>query len=1456
MDTVEPDILEGVAIIGMAGRFPGARTIEAFWHNLCAGIESITLLHPEEDLALQRDPSLRDNPNYVPAGGFLDDIDQFDAAFFGYSVREARIMDPQQRLFLECAWEALERAGYDSHQYPGRIGVYAGTGMNSYLLDHVYPNRQLLRAVGSFQTMLNSEKDFLATRVSYKLNLRGPSITVQTACSTSLVAVSLASQSLQSYQCDIALAGGVSLLALEKEGYLYEQGGIAAPDGHCRAFDADAKGTVGGSGLGVVVLKRLEDAVADGDQIYAVIKGSAMNNDGDAKMGYTAPSVEGQAEVITEALAIAGFGPETVGYIETHGTGTFIGDPIEVAALTQAFRVQTEQQGFCAIGSVKTNIGHLDAAAGVTGLIKAALTLKHQAIPPSLNFNRPNPQIDFASSPFYVNSAWQAWPAGDTPRRAGVSSFGIGGTNVHVALEEPPIQAQASVSDGPELLVLSAKTASALETMTTNLVEHLKQQPDLRLADVAYTLQTGRRAFTYRRMLVCASREDAITDLETRSPRTVFSAVSEQSDRPLIFLFPGQGAQHVNMGRQLYEAEPLYRECIDHCCDSLMPLLGLDLRGLLFPQAGREAAATEQLNQTAIAQVALFVTEYAVARLLQACGTQPHAMIGHSLGEYVAACIAGVMSLEDALLLVAERGRLMQDMPKGSMLSIGVSAEDARPLLNDQLSLAVAYGPSLCVVGGPDAAIEALAAKLGAEGIDHRRLHTSHAFHSWMMEPMLESFRQVAQSITLHRPQIPYISCTTGTWITDEQATSPDYWAQHVRQAVQLADGVQTLLAQPDQMVLEVGPAQMLKALFKQISPEAAQSVISIPTMRHPLDTQPDTTVFLNALGKLWLLGSAINLAGLRAGQRRAKVVLPTYPFERRRYWIEATRDQAQAQSPSLDLDDAGSADEQHSDLALLRSAMIGEYVQPRTETERKVAAIWQQYLGAEAIGVHDNFFELGGDSLLTIGLMATLRETFQVELSEVMLYEQPTVAALSEAIEHSQPLQTRIVPVSRAEPPLASWHQERRWIRDQRHPDQVHNNNLSIGWELHGRLDPTLFERSVNEVVKRHEAMRTAFAEINGEVRQIIAPTLHVSVPLVDLTQLPEAERDAEMLRLAAEEERSPLDMQVAPLWRMTLYRMASDRFAWIIVAHQSIWDGVSAHTVQREVGVVLEGLLNNQPWQLPELPVQFADFVDWERRRYEGGRLEQELAYWGEKLAGQLEPLQLPTDRPRIREFMPSAVIEWYLPKSLGDQLKALGREHGATLYMTLVAAFKALSYGYTRQEDILIESSFANRDRSDIETLVAPLVNMVTLRTNLSGNPCFHELLRRVRDTVTGAMAHRELPFVKVLEAFHPQYYAEHDRLGRVFIAQYEAGGANPPLPGLTYHRRLWFRRSMPDIYMSIVEYDESIEIAWEYNTHLFDEETIKHMFANYTRLLKQVLVQPQIALMDLTVDSEGM
>jgi len=989
-----------IAVIGMSARFPGANTVEEFWRNLCAGRESITALSEQDLREAGVDEALRQHPDYVRALPEIGDPGLFDAAFFDMSPREAQCTDPQHRLFLECAWSALEDAGYDADRYPGLIGVYGGSSMNTYLLWNQCPldlvTEQLAIAIGN-------EKDYLTSRVSYKLNLTGPSVAVQTACSTSLVAVHLACQSLLNHECDMALAGGVSVRLPHPAGYLYQEGDIRSPDGHCRAFDARAQGTVFGSGVGLVVLKRLADAVEAGDAIAAVIKGSAINNDGSSKVAYTAPSVDTQSHVILQALANAGVTADTITYIEAHGTGTALGDPIEVTALTNAFRVQTGKRGFCGLGSVKTNVGHLDGAAGAAGLIKTVLALRHGIIPPSLHFEKPNPQIDFENSPFYVNTTASSWNPSGHPRRAGISALGVGGTNVHVILEEPPVAEPSGASRPWHLLLLSAKTATALDAATTNLARHLEQHPESNLADVAYTLQVGRKAFPHRRMMVCPDLGAAVRGLQTLDPRWVKTAAPEPLRRDVALLFSGQGAQYVNMGRELYQTEPVFRRAIERCSEILRPHLPLDLRELLYPENTDAAGAAQRLTQTSITQPVLFAFEYALAQLWMTWGVQPRALAGHSLGEYVAACLAGVFSLEDALPLMAVRGRLIQGLPGGCMLAVSLAEEEIRPLLGEDLSLAAVNGPSQGVVSGPEKAIDALQERLSQRQVRCHRLHTSHAFHSAMVEPAVEAFARRIEQMTLHPPRIPFVSNVTGTWITPEQASSAGYWATHLRRTVRFSDCLRELMQEPNRVLLEVGPGCTLCTLARQ-HPAKAPGHVVLSSTPHPQEQTSDVAFVLDTVGQLWLAGIPIDWSAFHAGAKRYRVGLPTYPFERRRYWITSVRPSPGAASRAPAVSEVPPENRSSEPLPLLRNDPAALHEEPGTPVEQSLAQIWREALGVVQVGAQDDFFALGGNSLVAVQVTARIRKLLGVKLAVRDLFAAPTISRLAETVAAAGP--------------------------------------------------------------------------------------------------------------------------------------------------------------------------------------------------------------------------------------------------------------------------------------------------------------------------------------------------------------------------------------------------------------------------------------------------------------------
>ncbi|MBI3653757.1 MAG: SDR family NAD(P)-dependent oxidoreductase [Acidobacteria bacterium] len=896
---------DSIAIIGLAFRFPGAQTAEQFWQNLKSGVESITPISDDALIGAGIAPGLLQDPRYVKAAGALDDIERFDAALFNMSPSEAELIDPQQRLFLECAWESLENAGYCGDRGQWRIGVFGGVGVNRYFLDNY--DRRLFQAGSALKAVTGNDKDYLTTRVSYKLGLTGPSVCVQTACSTSLVAVHLACRSLLDYQTDIALAGAISLRLPQQSGYVFEEGGILSPDGHCRAFDADAGGTVFSSGVGIVVLKRLDEAIEDGDTIAAVIRGSAINNDGAVKVGFTAPSIEAQAEVIAEALGVADVDARSISYVEAHGTGTVLGDPIEIAALTKAYRGWTTERQFCPIGSVKTNIGHLDTAAGIAGLIKTVLALQHQQLPPSLHFRQPNPRIDFAGSPFYVNQTLTQWKSHGSPRRAGISSFGLGGTNSHVIVEEAPITTRASRSRRSfHIVPLSAKTEEALQAATASLENYLSDNPQADLGDIAFTYQVGRKTFSHRRVMIANDPRDAVRAITDGKGQSLFASVEESVSRPVAFLFPGQGSQFVNMGRELYETESLYKKIIDTAAEVLSPYLGSDLREILYPKAGTPG---QDLSHTSILQPALFATEYALAKLWQKWGIPVQAMIGHSLGEYVAACIAGVMSFEEGLTLVAQRGQLIGNLPTGAMLAVPVNKADIQARLGKELSVAAVNAEDRLTISGTVEAISELEQALRADGISSQRLQTSHAFHSSMMEPILDEFREVVGKLTLRPPSIPFVSNVTGDWITAQEATAADYWVRHLRSTVRFYDGLRKLTGDTEIALLEAGPGRTLSSLAKYSlkTTDRVKFFTSMPARNEPGEQEAHSH---RTLGQLWLAGVPVAWDSFQKEQGRKRLPLPGYAFQRQKYWLTGNHqpretgaiqpDAARADTPQL----------------------------------------------------------------------------------------------------------------------------------------------------------------------------------------------------------------------------------------------------------------------------------------------------------------------------------------------------------------------------------------------------------------------------------------------------------------------------------------------------------------------------------------------------------------------------
>ena len=1429
---------DAIAIIGMVGRFPLAENLEQYWQNLVTGRECISLFSDEALLSAGYSPDLLADSNFVPAAGLLTDTDLFDADFFGFSAREAEILDPQQRIFLECAWTVLEKAGYNPEGFDGRIGVYAGSSMSSYLITNLYSNRDLVWTIGPFQMMLANDKDYLTTRTAYKLNLHGPGVNINTACSTSLVAIHMACQAILNGECEIALAGGVTIDPQAAGGYLYETGGIMSPDGHCRAFDAQAQGTVRGNGVGIVALKLLGDALADGDVIQAVIRGSAINNDGADKVGFTAPSVDGQAEVIMDALAMAQVSPETVSYVEAHGTGTPLGDPIEIMALTQAFRSGTERTGFCAIGSAKTNIGHLDSAAGVAGLIKAALALKHKQLPPSLHFEAPNPKIDFVNSPFFVNHALQPWVVEAGPRRAGVSSFGIGGTNAHVVLEEAPALVLSGPSRRWQLLLWSGRTETAVDTIGQNLQAYLTgTEASWPLADVAYTLQVGRKRFAHRRMLVCGDRADALTALNDEQLGRIWQGVDENQERPVAFLFPGQGAQYAGMAWGLYESEPVFRDVVDDCCDLLRPQLGLDLRHVLFP--GKLGPDTgHDLQQTWLTQPAVFVVSYALAQLWLTWGVEPQAMIGHSIGEYVAACLAGVFSLEEALALLALRGRLMQALPSGRMLAVSLSEADLMTVLEatvfqSSLSLAAVNGPTSCVVAGPEAVIEACQAFLEGQGVTCRLLYTSHAFHSMMMASVVPTFVEAVGRLDLQRPQRPYLSNVTGNWIEADEAIDPAYWGRHLRQTVRFADGVKQLMDMGEVVLLEVGPGRTLGSLARQ--QDKQQTILT--SLRHPKEDVDDVAYVLGALGQLWLAGVAIDWQGFYKAEQRQRVVLPTYPFERQRYWIEPKWSSNGKNGQMPEVAEAMTVAETSSALASshTRPNLPTPYVAPSTELETAVVTMCQTLLGYEPIGIHDDFFALGGDSLIATRLMTRLRQVLEVDIPMAHFFEQPTVAALTAMVVEARGEMVTVAIPPRPDKGIAplSYAQQRLWFLHQLAPE-ASAYNLSTPVQLEGTLDVAVLRQALAALVERHETLRTTFETINGSLQQVIQARL-ADVPLFVET-LPD---EAAVRQAALQAVKRPFDLAQEFAWRAHVYQLDTQTHVLLIVIHHIIADGWSFGVLFQELAAFYTAFKEEQPTRLPALPVQYADFAHWQQQQDD--LLAEQLRYWQTELQAPRATLDMPTDytRPAVQTFA-GEQQQKVLPLVLSEAVKALAQQEKVTPFMLLMGVFHILLHRYTGETDILVGTPVAGRRQSEVEGLIGCFINTLVIRSRVTPEMTSQALWQQVKATSLRAFENQDLPFEKLVAEIQPERDTSRSPIFQIMFAYQNTPAGRGRFGDLNLAPfALPSEAAIFDIWLSVWDSAAGLVTKLEYNRDLFEAATMERLLAHYEMLLEAVV-----------------
>jgi acyl transferase domain-containing protein len=1340
-----------IAVIGLAGRFPGARNVEQFWENLKGGVESITFFSQDELRESGVDEGLFRDRNYVPAKGYLQDCDYFAAAFFDYSPREANMMDPQVRVLHECIWEALEDAGYPVGPGGGPVGLYIGGSSDPYW----YVNVQSTQATPSerFQAMVLNDNHSFSTRLSYKLDLRGPSFTVQTACSSSLVAAHIACRALLGGECDLAVAGGISITFPLKAGYLHEDGMGTSPDGHCRVFDEKANGTLVGDGVGLVVLKRLEDALEDGDRVYAVIKGSVINNDGREKVGFTAPSIIGQANAIRAAHHMAEVEPNSVSYVEAQSTGTPLGDVAAFDALTQAFG--TGERGSCALGSVKTNVGHLNHAAGIAGLIKTVLALHHRLLPPSLHFNKPNPHIDFDKSPFYVNTRLAEWKLRGGPLRAGVISSGIGGTNAHVVLEEAPPQAASGGGREWEILPLSAKTQSELEAMTNRLRRHLITNPSLDLSDVAYTLQVGRNSFKYRRTVLASTLSEAIERLASVDAARVQTATGSEGGLAVVFMFPGRQYQHARIGAALYKSEPLFRTEVENCLALLPVELGRQLRAAFNPSLADEISPG-QIDQPGVAEPLLFVVEYALAKFMERCGIRPAAAVGDASGEFVAACLAGVFTLPGALLLVSLRGKLIERLSASTMSTASFQAE--------------------------------------------------RDFRLGMTGGTVEEFLRAVASLKPNHPAIPIVSSATGDWMTAEEAASPEYWARWLNKTERPADGYRVLL-QGDQLkapvFVEAGPGIMLKEVAEKH--QAISTEFSfVNLVRKPGERVPDDAHLLHKLGTLWVSGLDINWSALYAGERRRRVSLPSYPFERQRFAVSNGSTIARPDVERL----PNGPPTSHAEL------------------ENLLTELWREYFGVREVKVDSGFFQLGGDSLTAIGLVSRMNQLPGVELQVSDLLRMQNISALANHILSADGKSHRrhsIRPVGKSDYYPASFVQQAMFLRkSQRYETRF---NLGGALEITGRIDAKKLEDAFRKLIDRHEPLRTSLHSLQNQALQKVWSEVEFDLPVSHCDESEALERFKTFVK--------PFDLSRPPLLKAELLQVADDRFYLLLDMHHAIYDGVSINIMMDDLWGLYGGA------ERPPVSVHYKDYAVWQHDLFASGGLDRHKQYWRGRLRG-IQFTQLPTDRPGAvsgPEFDQAVVA---FEPSLAAALFSFCNQHDVTKLSFVLAVLTMALSEETGRDDIAVGLRVSNRFDHKVENMLGCFLEKVVIRAAVVADAPFEQHLSACNDALLEALDHAMYPYEQLLTDLQQDNLAPDGELFNILVNYVPIihGGAR----GEVSTRYFSLPRKVASKYhlnLRIRDDGDTITLDAKYRSDLYSEHLIYRLLRGCARIAERVL-----------------
>ncbi len=1437
--TEEINLLQdGIAIIGISCRFPGARNKDEFWENLVNQKESVKIFSEKE---LQEQEynwnSLKENPDFVRARGFLDDVDKWDAEFFNVTPKDAKVMDPQQRLWLQNTWHAFEDAGYNPYNYKGSIGVYAGSFLNTYLLNNVLRNPETYelyirgRSPEVFQTYINNDPMFLATRTAYFYNLKGPAINVQTACSTSLVAISQACSSLLGYESDMCVAGGVTVIVPQEMGYIYQEGAIGSPDGHCRPFDIDSKGTVFGNGVGTVILKRLKDAVADNDRIYSVIRGWAINNDGNQKVGFTAPGIEGQYSAIKMAQSFCDINAEDISYIEAHGTATPLGDPIEVAALTKAFRTTTDKKQFCGLGSVKSNIGHLDAAAGVAGLIKIALAAYNKKIPATLHFKKPNPRINFKNTPFYVVDKNIEWTE-ERPLIMGISSFGVGGTNTHLVLSDFKTDKKIVQTSKPGLFLLSAKSKNSLNQMQSNLCDFLAFDDSNTKEDITYTLQKRRMHMPFRSFAISY----------TKNVISEASFVSKEYDatlNELAFVFPGQGAQIPLMGKHLYYTEPIFKSILDDCFSIFKEITGKDLKHILFSIDIENS--TKELAQTHITQPALFVIEYALSKLYMYYGIQPNYLIGHSIGEYTAAAISGVFDLRTAISIVCKRGELMQSMPAGHMASIFCSSEKVKKIAGEIFEIAAINSQHMCTISfQPENS--ALVNKLLTEnGIVYVPLKTSHAFHSSIFDPILEEFSNYVSSFELNTPNIPFISCLTGKMITNEQAISYKYWSEQLRNTVQFSKGIEQLGKYNNVVYLEVGPNTHLSGLIRHNDTIQDKSLI-LNSLEKPSE-EPEQLKFFKSIGELWMRGIEANFDLFYENQTPNLASLPLYEFEQKRYWIDYT--------PSHD-GKTCNISKNNRDNSRIETAEFA--INKSTDRFKQ---IWLDVFGMDKIKDSDDFFELGGQSLLALQIISRIRDKFNINISLKDFLNNPSIEKIKLFIGNiPEPINSRKqVPqiehlTELTKLPLTNT-QKRLWLIAKMNSSNP-AYNIPFTFHLTGSLDFDLFQKTMDVLFERHHIIHASFKENNNEPYYQISNDRTVLILKHDISILEENDKENALNKIISENARKTFDLNKGKLFRLCLIKYGTNEYYFNSTIHHIIFDGLSWGVFVRDFNALYESISNNNNISFSPIQFQQYDYASWIINSENEIDLSESISFWGKTLKGIPEYTNFPVDKPRNENKTGyGRNLHLSLPATLSKKVSAYNKSMNVTTFYTMLSAFSLLIRKYSGENDFCIGSPVSNRPHDFLENIFGMFVNTITLRFKYDKIVTFNDLVAYTKKTSLDAISHQDLSFDKVVEIVNPKRSLLYNPLFQIIFA-WQNALSNPIQTSNLKGSRVTIRDGVAPFDLSFYMWETNgiIEGDIEYNIDIFEDKSIEHLKNNFIKILEEVIDNPQKSIDEIS------